>query len=134
MSALPAGARELVAKFIRTTPLQPSEGRIVMTQEMLNLQWEQMSLYPAGHYVRRIRFKPSVTMPQGWTAFTALDGQSVSGNRVSWAETDYETLVDSPIFAGLHARKWDLGNTHHARMSSPTSPSCWRCRPNACLR
>ena len=30
-----------------------------MTQEMLNLQWEKMSLYPAGHYVRRIRIKPS---------------------------------------------------------------------------
>ena len=108
--ALPAGAREVVAKFMRTTPLQSSEGRIVMTQEMLNLQWEQMSLYPAGHYVRRIRVKPSVTMPQGWTTYTALDGQTVSGNRVSWAEVDYETLVDSPIFAGLHARKWELGN------------------------
>ena len=107
---VPAGAREVVAKFIRTTPLQASEGRIVMTQEMLNLQWEQMSLYPAGHYVRRIRVKPSVTFPQGWTAYAALDGQSASGNRVSWAEVDYETLVDSPIFAGLHARKWDLGN------------------------
>ena len=37
--AVPAGAREVIAKFIRTTPLQASEGRIVMTQEMLNLQW-----------------------------------------------------------------------------------------------
>ena len=46
---LPAGTREVVAKFIRTTPLQASEGRIVITQEMLNLQWEQVSLYPAGH-------------------------------------------------------------------------------------
>ena len=107
---LPAGAREVVAKFIYTSPLQTSEGRVVMTPEMLNLQWEAMSLYPAGHYVRRIRVKPTVTVPQGWTVFTALDGQSASGNRLGWAEVDYETLVDSPIFAGLHARKWDLGN------------------------
>ncbi len=107
---LPASAREVTAKFVHTSPLQPSEGRIVMTPEMLNLQWEAMSLYPAGHYVRRIRVKPTVTMPQGWTTFTALDGQSHAGSKVSWAETDYETLVDSPIFAGLHARQWDLGN------------------------
>ena len=105
--ALPAGAREVVAKFIRTTPLQSSEGRIVMTQEMLNLQWEQVSLYPAGHYVRQIHFKPSVTFPQGWTAATVLDGPSGSTGKVSWAEVDYETLVDSPIFAGLHSRKWE---------------------------
>ena len=107
---LPAGAHEVVAKFVYTSPLQTSEGRIEMTQEMLNLQWEQMSLYPAGYYVRRIRVKPSVTVPQGWTAYTALDGQSTNGNRLAWAETDYETLVDSPIFAGINAKRWDLGN------------------------
>lgn len=107
---LPAGARELVARFVHTSPLQSSEGRITMTQEMLNLQWEKMSLYPAGHYVRRIRVKPTVTFPRGWTAAAALDGQRVSGNRVAWDETDYEALVDSPIFAGAHFRKWDLGN------------------------
>lgn len=104
------GARELVAKFIHTSPLQSSEGRVTVTREMLNLQWEKMSLYPAGHYVRRIKVKPSVTLPQGWTAAAALDGQTVAGDRVSWAETDYETLVDSPIFAGAHFRKWDLGH------------------------
>ena len=106
---LPAGAKDVTARFIHTSPLQPSEGRISMTQEMLNLQWEKMSLYPAGHYVRQIKVKPSVTLPQGWTAAVALDGQSVSGNRLSWGETTYEVLVDSPIFAGKHFRKWDLG-------------------------
>ena len=106
---LPAGTKDVTARFIHTSPLQSSEGRISMTQEMLNLQWEKMSLYPAGHYVRQIKVKPSVTLPQGWTAAVALDGQSVSGNRLSWAETNYEVLVDSPIFAGKHFRKWDLG-------------------------
>jgi predicted metalloprotease with PDZ domain len=106
---VPAGSREVVARFIHTSPLQTSEGRITMTQEMLNLQWEKMSLYPAGHYVRRIRVKPSVTIPQGWTAATALDGVQQQGSRLTWAETSYEILVDSPIFAGKHFRKWDLG-------------------------
>lgn len=109
--ALPAGARELVAKFVHTSPLEKAEGRITMTQEMLNLQWEKMSLYPAGHYVRQIRIKPSVTFPAGWTAATALDGARRSGNQVSWNETDYETLVDSPIFAGQYFRQWPLGNS-----------------------
>jgi predicted metalloprotease with PDZ domain len=83
-----------------------------VTQEMLNLQWEAMSLYPAGHYVRQIRVRPTVRFPIGWQVATALDGQSVQKgvNRVSWAETDYETLVDSPVFAGINFRKWDLGH------------------------
>ncbi|MFM5924076.1 MAG: M61 family metallopeptidase [Novosphingobium sp.] len=106
---IPAGTAAVTAKFIHTSPLQSSEGRITMTPDMLNLQWEKMSLYPAGHYVRQIRVVPSVTLPAGWQAATALDGKRVEGNRLSWAETSYEILVDSPIFAGRYFRKWDLG-------------------------
>ncbi|MFN3515983.1 MAG: peptidase M61, partial [Novosphingobium sp.] len=106
---LPAGAKDVTAKYIHTSPLQPAEGRITMTQEMLNLQWEKMSLYPAGHYVRQIKVEPSVTIPQGWTAAAALDGLKQAGNTLTWDATTYEILVDSPIFAGKYFRKWDLG-------------------------
>ena len=107
---VPAGARQVTARFVHTSPLQTSEGRITMTREMLNLQWEAMSLYPAGHYVRQIAVTPTVTFPEGWQVFTALDGQSRAGDRVTWATVDYETLVDSPVFAGAHAKVWDLGH------------------------
>ena len=107
---LPAGASEVTARFVHTAPILPAEGRVTMTAEMLNLQWDKMTLYPAGHYVRQIPVQASVSVPAGWQVFTALDGRQASGNRVQWAATDYETLVDSPIFAGLHAQRWDLGN------------------------
>ena len=113
---LPAGAKEVTARFDYTSPLEPDEGRIVMTPEMLNLQFDAMSLYPAGHYVRQIGVAPSVTFPRGWEVFTALDGQRLSGDTVSWAKVDYETLVDSPIFAGEHARVWELG--HDVRLNA----------------
>ena len=71
--SLPAGAKSVVAKFLHTSPLQTSEGRITMTREMLNLQWEKMSLYPAGHYVRRIRVVPSVTLPEGFD-YSVVEG------------------------------------------------------------
>ncbi len=106
---LPAGATELTAKFIHTSPLRESEGRITVTREMLNLQWEKMSLYPAGYYVRQINVKPTVTVPAGWQVFTALDGKAAQGNVVTWDVSDYETLVDSPIFAGVYADRHDLG-------------------------
>ena len=108
--SLPEGARELVAKFIHTAPLEPAQGRITMTAEMLNLQWEKVSLYPAGHYVRRIRIKPSATFPQGWTVASALDGMKAAKQRVDWDAIDYETLVDSPVFAGRNFKSWDLGH------------------------
>lgn len=107
---LPEGAREVVARFMHTPPLQPSEGKVMIAPEMLDLQWEHASLYPAGHNVQRIRVRPSATFPEGWYSATALDGAATSGNRTTWAETDYETLVDSPVLAGLYSRRWILGN------------------------
>ncbi len=107
---LPAGTSAVTAKFIHTSPLQTSEGRVTMTREMLNVQWESMSLYPAGYYVRQITVKPTVTFPEGWTVFTALDGQAASGPKVTWSPVNYEVLVDSPVFAGKYAKRWDLGH------------------------
>jgi predicted metalloprotease with PDZ domain len=107
---VPAGTREVTAKFVHTSPLQASEGRIVMTPEMLSLQWDKMSFYPAGYFVRQIPVVPSVTVPHGWQVFTALDGQQRSGDTLTWRKVDYEQLVDSPILAGLYARQLDLGH------------------------
>lgn len=106
--ALPPGTRMVNLAFVHASPITGSEGRVTMTQEMLNLQWEKMSFYPAGHYVRRIAVTPTVKFPAGWQAFTALDGKQVSGDTVTWAQTDYQTLVDSPVFAGQYARDWTV--------------------------
>lgn len=106
----PAGARQVEAEFQFLTPLRSREGRRVITPEMMNVQWEQVSLYPAGHFVRAIRVRPSIILPAGWTGVAALDGARKSGSRIDYGETDYETLIDSPMFAGRHYRKWDLGH------------------------
>jgi predicted metalloprotease with PDZ domain len=107
---LPEGAKEVTVTFVHTSALAPSEGRIEVTPEMLNLQWDKMALYPAGYYVRNIDFAPTVIFPHDWQVFTALDGQSRSGDTVTWSTVDFEQLVDSPIFAGRYARRWDLGD------------------------
>ncbi|MGN6498216.1 MAG: M61 family metallopeptidase [Tsuneonella sp.] len=108
--ALPAGTKAVTAQFVHTSPITGNEGRVTMTQEMLNLQWEKMSFYPAGHYTRRIAVRPTVKVPDGWSVYTALDGQSRSGDTLSWKTVDYETLVDSPIFAGKYAQQWPIGD------------------------
>lgn len=105
---LPEGTREVRAELTYASPLTSRDWRVLITDEMLNLQWEKMTLYPAGHYVRRLPVLPSVTLPEGWAAAGALEGQQASGDTVTFTETDYETLVDSPLFAGKHHRRWEL--------------------------
>ncbi|WP_353226414.1 peptidase M61 [Novosphingobium sp.] len=108
---LPVGTQTVVAKFIHTPPQHAEPGdRVTMTRDIINLQWDHMALYPAGHYVRQVRIKPTVTFPDGFTAYTALDGKVVKDGRVSWDVTDYETLVDSPIFAGRYTRRFPIGD------------------------
>jgi predicted metalloprotease with PDZ domain len=111
----PADAATLVAEFQFLSPTKADQGRIVFTDAMLNLQWPSVSLYPAGYYVRRVPVEASVTLPPGWTAFTALRGRS-AGATTRYDQTDYETLIDSPLFAGRHARSIDLGEDVTLRM------------------
>ena len=106
----PANANSVDVEFQFTSPVQGSEGRIVVTPAMMNIQWEQVALYPAGHFTRAILVQPSITLPKGWTGVAALDGANTTGNRIAYGVTSFETLVDSPMFAGPHYRKWDLGN------------------------
>jgi predicted metalloprotease with PDZ domain len=107
---VPAGVRELRVEFQHLSPVDSSQGRVTMTPAMLNLQWEKMSLYPAGYFTRGIPIQANVTYPAGWTAATSLDVASRSGSRVAYRPVPYETLVDSPVFAGRNYRREELGN------------------------
>ena len=104
----PAGATQLEVEFEFVSPTAKDQGRIVVTPEMLNLQWNQMVLYPAGYFARRIAVQPSMRLPAGWKFASALDGASRTGDEVRFAATDLETLVDSPVFAGRWFKQVDL--------------------------
>ena len=108
---VPEGVSTLTLRYQFLSPTARNQGRIVMTPEMLNLQWEKMSLYPAGYYVRNIMVTPSVTLPAGWHSAVALRGQRNSGDgRIIYDTVSYETLVDSPMFAGAHYRQEQLSD------------------------
>ncbi|WP_294171878.1 peptidase M61 [uncultured Sphingomonas sp.] len=106
---VPAGVQEVQASFQLLTPTSPDQGRVLVTREMLNLQWEDVSLYPAGYYTRRIPVTATVAYPAGWRAATALRPSVQAGNRVTYGTVNYEVLQDSPVFAGRYFRADDLG-------------------------
>jgi predicted metalloprotease with PDZ domain len=105
---VPKGVRELHVEYQFLSPQSSEQGRVMMTPEMLNLQWDTVALYPAGHYSRKIKFQPSVTLPKGWQFATALEKSSQKGNTVTFEGIDFENLVDSPMFAGSHYKRVDL--------------------------
>jgi len=80
----------------------------VMTSNIAAVKWNSLSLYPAGYAASRIFIKPSVILPHGWSFASGLDGAKQSGDTIAFAATSYETLIDSPLYAGRHARQIDL--------------------------
>jgi len=100
----PAGTTRLRVEFQFLAPTDANQGRIVTTPEMLDLQWDTVALYPAGFYTRRIPIEATVRYPEGWKAATALKVASQAGSTVHYLPVSFETLVDSPAFAGAHVR------------------------------
>ncbi len=107
---VPAGAKALDIIFQFVSATEGDQGRVVVTDEMLNLQWQSVSLYPAGWRTSRIPVEATAIYPAGWKAATALRAASATGETIRYQKTDYETLVDSPVFAGKNFASWPLGH------------------------
>ena len=105
---VPEGVSTITAEFDFLSPTDRSQGRVVMTPNMLNLQFISTVLYPAGHYGSQITFDPVVTYPAGWTAFTALHVDASTGSTIDYENVPLDILADSPVFAGRYTKQIDL--------------------------
>jgi predicted metalloprotease with PDZ domain len=105
---VPAGVPIIEVRFQFLSPTSSSQGRIVVTPDMLNLQWNAVLLYPAGYYSRRIQVHARVRLPEGFACGSALRGTSLDGRELSFEPTSLDVLIDSPILAGRYHRRIDL--------------------------
>ncbi|MEO8835824.1 MAG: peptidase M61 [Caldimonas sp.] len=105
---VPDGGTELSVEFQFLSPLGKSNGRVMVTRELLDLQWNTVVLYPAGHGASDIEVQASLTLPAGWQSASALPVASRSGAAVRYGKVSLETLVDSPVYAGAHYRRVEL--------------------------
>jgi predicted metalloprotease with PDZ domain len=105
---VPEGVSSIDVDFQFLSARTRGQGPIEMTDALLDLVWSKVSLYPAGHYTRDITFAPSVKLPAGWQFGTALEQPSKSGDSVTFKPVTYNTLVDSPMYAGRYFKRVDL--------------------------
>lgn len=102
-------AIDIEAQYL--SPTDESQGRIEITPEIANLQWNSLILYPAGYPSDRINVNLGLRLPKGWSFASALTPQTgaAKSGKIKFVETTLETLVDSPMFAGEHYKRIDLG-------------------------
>jgi predicted metalloprotease with PDZ domain len=104
---VPRGAERIDIAFQFLSSTSKDTGPIVMSANMLRLQWNAVSLYPAGYFVRNIPVSARVTYPADFETATALESRC-AGSVCSYEPTNYEVLVDSPVLAGRFHRRWAL--------------------------
>jgi predicted metalloprotease with PDZ domain len=117
---VPQGAKSLDIEAQFLSAIESAQGPVMMTPEMLRLNWYIAALYPAGHYARKINFDVTVKLPQGWDYATALETASRTGNSVTFKTASWETVIDSPLIAGKYMRKFDLDPGGRSRVTLNT--------------
>lgn len=104
---VPAGVRTLEAEFQFLSATKSDQGRIAVTPNLISLQPNSVSLYPAGYFTRQIPVQMTVKFPTGWTAAGAIPSKA-NGSTYTYDKTNYEVLVDSPLLAGRYGKVWAL--------------------------
>ena len=110
---VPAGATELhVSMDTITDDGSAGASGPAATTNVLDLNWNQVVLYPQGASSDAVQVQASVTPPQDWKFGTALAVAAVTkggANEITgFKPVSLTTLVDSPLIAGTHYRKIEL--------------------------
>ena len=105
---VPAGVTSLALDFQFLSPTDPEQGHVMVGPTVLEVDWLQNALYPAGWFARRVPVNATLTLPRGWGYFTALDTDARRGDVVRFRQTSLETLMDSPVIAGRYTQGVDL--------------------------
>ncbi|MCY7389603.1 MAG: peptidase M61 [Burkholderiales bacterium] len=109
---VPAGVTTIEAEYQYLTAVSRAQGRVLVTPDIVNLQWNSVLLYPAGYRDDGITVEASMTYPEGWEYATALDAKKVAvgnpANKVEFAAVSLSDLIDSPVYAGRFVKRFEL--------------------------
>jgi predicted metalloprotease with PDZ domain len=105
------GAKTVEVDFDYLSPIKPSEGRIEVSDAIADLEWNEVLLYPAGYFSRDIAVDTTLKLPHEWQYATALETDSDKHDIIRFQRTTLNTLLDSPLYAGLYFKRVDLSPT-----------------------
>jgi len=103
---VPKAVTALEINFQYLAPIRPQQGRI--SDKIADVTWNSVLLYPAGYFSRRIAFSTELRLPDGWKFACSLEVKSQNGNMVQFKDTTLNTLIDSPLYAGVNFKRVDL--------------------------
>lgn len=108
---VPQGVSAIEAEYEYLTAVAPSFGRVLVTPDIVNVQWNSVVLYPAGYDADGIMVEATMTHPEGWLYATALEAKKSAGgktNKVEFTAVNLTDLVDSPVYIGRFVKSFEL--------------------------
>ena len=103
---IPEGASEVEVAFDTITYNGKASAA---SSKVLDLNWNQVVLYPQGAVTDAVQVTPSILLPDDWKFGTALTPSQQSSNSVNFQPVSLTRLVDSPLIAGSIYRLVSLG-------------------------
>jgi predicted metalloprotease with PDZ domain len=104
---VPPGATTVTANFDylpRKGSTEEVSYGVAASDKIAIINWGALLLYPQGQPTRIQTVSAQLRIPQGWKHATALTTERQSGDTLNFAPVSLETIVDSPVFVGLHSR------------------------------
>jgi predicted metalloprotease with PDZ domain len=108
---VPPGTTEIDVEFQYLSPLGAGK---TMAPDVVLVPWNRVVLYPAGWFMRNVTVQPSLALPAGFAAGSALDAAREQDGRIDYRPVSLEELVDAPVMAGRHLRRYEI-DTQAAR-------------------
>src|SRR5260370_25319013 len=107
---VPAGASavEIALDFLFPPSSADFSSCASSTARLVDLNWNQVLLYPKGAKAGQIQYAATLRLPPAWKFPTALPLASQSAGVVEFSPVSLETLVDSPVIAGAPFRTVEL--------------------------
>jgi predicted metalloprotease with PDZ domain len=105
---VPSGVKEIQVALDLISADSAGAGGVAASSNLLDLNWNQVVLYPEGAASDAVQVVPAVRLLAGWKYGTALTGAHGSGNEIEFAPVSLTTLVDSPLIAGMNYRQVEL--------------------------
>lgn len=102
---VPEGVRELEVSMDTITF---NGHNSAASSKVLDLNWNQVVVYPKGAASEAVEVAASIRLPDGWKFGTALTPAQQSRNSVDFQPVSLTRLVDSPLIAGAIFRQVDL--------------------------
>lgn len=107
---VPAGVAAIDAEFQYLTANTSQHGRVLITPDIVNLQWNSTLLYPAGVNAAGITLQAGMHYPAAWKFATALETARASEGYAEFKATNLVDLIDSPVYIGRHLRSFELAD------------------------